>query len=173
LLLHRDVATWSVAEPSLGIVAACSATLRPLFKGWGLGWGSVKARKSDNFSGPSLGPSIGNNQAQYLETGSTEEFVGPRSRVADEESLGSDIELKSREKSPSQDMNVSWYSGSTTPSKDSQTRPGKAINVLTSIDVTVQPVESVTQPSLSCDKDGLYGERRNLSRGSMSPKLEK
>lgn len=33
----RDVAIWSVAEPSLGIIAGCMATLRPLVKGFGFG----------------------------------------------------------------------------------------------------------------------------------------
>lgn len=32
-----DVATWSVLEPSLGIIAGCVATLRPLFKHLGFG----------------------------------------------------------------------------------------------------------------------------------------
>ncbi|KAH8883947.1 hypothetical protein GQ53DRAFT_629792, partial [Thozetella sp. PMI_491] len=32
-----DVAIWSVMEPSLGIIAGCIATLRPLFKSWGFG----------------------------------------------------------------------------------------------------------------------------------------
>ncbi|KAK8055260.1 hypothetical protein PG993_000487 [Apiospora rasikravindrae] len=31
-----DVATWSVLEPALGIIAGCIATLRPLFKNFGL-----------------------------------------------------------------------------------------------------------------------------------------
>ncbi|KAJ4394185.1 hypothetical protein N0V93_003402 [Gnomoniopsis smithogilvyi] len=32
-----DVAIWSVLEPSLGIMAGCMATMRPLFKGFGIG----------------------------------------------------------------------------------------------------------------------------------------
>lgn len=36
-MLIRDVAIWSVLEPSLGIIAGCVATLRPLFKGLGFG----------------------------------------------------------------------------------------------------------------------------------------
>lgn len=36
-LLIRDVAIWSVLEPSLGIIAGCVATLRPLFKDLGFG----------------------------------------------------------------------------------------------------------------------------------------
>ncbi|KAM0330486.1 hypothetical protein ACHAQA_003430 [Verticillium albo-atrum] len=35
-----DVAIWSVMEPALGIIAACVATFRPLFKNWGFGWSS-------------------------------------------------------------------------------------------------------------------------------------
>ncbi|KAG7142001.1 hypothetical protein HYQ45_018794 [Verticillium longisporum] len=33
-----DVAIWSIMEPALGIIAACTATFRPLFKNWGFGW---------------------------------------------------------------------------------------------------------------------------------------
>lgn len=37
LVRTRDVAIWSVLEPSLGIIAGCVATLRPLFKDLGFG----------------------------------------------------------------------------------------------------------------------------------------
>ncbi|KAK6865659.1 hypothetical protein PG995_002187 [Apiospora arundinis] len=39
-----DVATWSVLEPALGIIAGCIATLRPLFKSLGLS-GLKRSRK--------------------------------------------------------------------------------------------------------------------------------
>jgi len=32
----RDLAIWTVLEPSLGIIAGCAATMRPLLKAWGL-----------------------------------------------------------------------------------------------------------------------------------------
>lgn len=37
--LHEtiDIAVWSVIEPGLGILAGCTATIRPLFKGMGFG----------------------------------------------------------------------------------------------------------------------------------------
>jgi len=42
LYVSIDVAIWSVMEPALGIIAACVATYRPLFKTWGFGWGSTR-----------------------------------------------------------------------------------------------------------------------------------
>ncbi|KAK8050368.1 hypothetical protein PG994_012098 [Apiospora phragmitis] len=43
-----DVATWSVLEPALGIIAGCIATLRPLFKNFGLN--GLKRSKKYNSS---------------------------------------------------------------------------------------------------------------------------
>ena len=39
---YRDVGIWSVMEPALGIIAACVATFRPLFRSWGFGWTTTK-----------------------------------------------------------------------------------------------------------------------------------
>lgn len=47
-----DIAVWTVLEPSVGIIAGCIATLRPLFKRWGFGPRST-AKESDP-AGPSL-----------------------------------------------------------------------------------------------------------------------
>jgi hypothetical protein len=40
-------------EPALGIMAACIATYRPLFKTWGFGWGSTR-RTTDAHNNYSL-----------------------------------------------------------------------------------------------------------------------
>lgn len=34
-------------EPALGIIAACVATFRPLFRGWGFGWTSTRTGHSN------------------------------------------------------------------------------------------------------------------------------
>lgn len=44
---------WSIMEPAFGIIAACMATFRPLFKNWGFGWTSGKRSGGD--SGKSTG----------------------------------------------------------------------------------------------------------------------
>ncbi|KAM0287677.1 hypothetical protein ACHAQH_000206 [Verticillium albo-atrum] len=41
-----DVAIWSIMEPALGIIAACTATFRPLFKNWGFGWTSKRSNRN-------------------------------------------------------------------------------------------------------------------------------
>lgn len=52
------MAIWSVLEPSLGIIAGCIATLRPLFKGLGIGRSTThssselaSSRRAHNFRG--------------------------------------------------------------------------------------------------------------------------
>ncbi|KAG7137234.1 hypothetical protein HYQ45_005385 [Verticillium longisporum] len=47
-----DVAIWSIMEPALGIIAACTATFRPLFKNWGFGWTSKRGPRIDNIHSP-------------------------------------------------------------------------------------------------------------------------
>ncbi|KAF3344851.1 hypothetical protein BJF96_g8484 [Verticillium dahliae] len=47
-----DVAIWSIMEPALGIIAACTATFRPLFKNWGFGWTSRRGPRNDNVHSP-------------------------------------------------------------------------------------------------------------------------
>lgn len=46
---YSDVATWSVIEPALGIIAGCIATLRPLFKNMGFS-GLKRSRKYNSSS---------------------------------------------------------------------------------------------------------------------------
>jgi hypothetical protein len=45
-LVDSDVAIWSVMEPALGIIAACVASFRPLFRSWGFGVRSTNAYPS-------------------------------------------------------------------------------------------------------------------------------
>ncbi|KAK7951134.1 uncharacterized protein PG986_006862 [Apiospora aurea] len=61
-----DVATWSVLEPALGIVAGCIATLRPLFKNLGLSalkrsrkYSSGNNKKQSHSGGSSTGAGSG------------------------------------------------------------------------------------------------------------------
>jgi hypothetical protein len=46
-----DVAVWAVMEPSLGIIAGCAATLRPLFTGWGFGPSSSSSSNRPTYGG--------------------------------------------------------------------------------------------------------------------------
>ncbi|KAH6689028.1 integral membrane protein [Plectosphaerella plurivora] len=46
LYVTIDVGMWSIMEPALGIIAACLATYRPLFKNWGFGWTANKRSRS-------------------------------------------------------------------------------------------------------------------------------
>lgn len=58
LYVTIDVAIWSIMEPALGIIAACLATYRPLFKNWGFGWTSNKRSRSPS---KSLGKDTGSS----------------------------------------------------------------------------------------------------------------
>lgn len=46
-----DFAIWSVVEPSLGIMAGCIASIRPLFKTWGFGLNRSRRSASRQFQG--------------------------------------------------------------------------------------------------------------------------
>lgn len=62
-----DVAIWSVMEPSLGIMAGCLATLRPLFKGFGIGRNVTRGYLDRYMPGSStLGRSNGGNKSFRL-----------------------------------------------------------------------------------------------------------
>lgn len=41
---------WSIMEPAFGIIAACLATFRPLFKNFGFGWTNSKHSRSNSKS---------------------------------------------------------------------------------------------------------------------------
>lgn len=69
LYVTIDVGMWSIMEPALGIIAACLATFRPLFKNWGFGWTANKRSRSPS---KSLGK----------ETGSSGSTSGKRSSFA-------------------------------------------------------------------------------------------
>ena len=87
--LNRDVAIWSVMEPSIGIIAGCTATLRPLFKSWGFGWSSGKNSENDAPGGGYRG-----SRKSGFGTLEQKNMGGSRNRVEDEESSGgSEIEL--------------------------------------------------------------------------------
>jgi len=95
LLCYSDVAIWSVMEPSLGIIAGCAATLRPLFKAWGFG---PKSRLRDRHSYHSQSRSGRNggwpsSQSQHLQKMS-KSTSGSRTVRRDElDDARSDIEL--------------------------------------------------------------------------------
>ncbi|EEY19918.1 conserved hypothetical protein [Verticillium alfalfae VaMs.102] len=52
MVFYMRQSIWSIMEPALGIIAACTATFRPLFKNWGFGWTSKRDPRDDNIHSP-------------------------------------------------------------------------------------------------------------------------
>lgn len=57
-----DVAIWSVMEPSLGIIAGCVATLRPLFKSLGFG---KQTTQRYGYGSSRYGPSVSTDRRTW------------------------------------------------------------------------------------------------------------
>ncbi|CCF38022.1 integral membrane protein [Colletotrichum higginsianum] len=157
-----EVATWSVLEPALGIIAASVTSLRPLFHNWGFGWGS-KGKQS----GPS-GPGWAKTSGPQGKKGpSAPNIAGMKSEMSDstgrtyddiEQALsgtGSDIELNKMRYEGGDEED--GYEGSR-PSSDlgqrnhvqetqvSHKRPN-VINVRTSIDIMSHTIDHPLSPT--------------------------
>ncbi|KAH7123461.1 integral membrane protein [Dactylonectria estremocensis] len=97
LYVSINIAIWTVMEPALGIIAACIATFRPLFKHRGFGWSSenegyvVNPSQSHRATGQWHPPTEGQPNAT-LRIMSLAATSG-RNRNPDEESIGSEYEL--------------------------------------------------------------------------------
>lgn len=135
-----DVGIWSVMEPSLGIIAGCIATLRPLVKSWGFGKETTAGHPTTYpRSNPPRSWAHSARVMKNMESGSpptSNTYISNRDSAANTLENGSEIELQ----------------GAVQPTgKSSMTRTsiGKAstpvwldlprtdmINVRTSIDVT-------------------------------------
>lgn len=154
-----DVAIWSVMEPSLGIIAGCVATLRPLFKTMGFGkpttqrygygygssrygasaasdrrtWGFARNTMQKLSDGPFFPSTIDSSR---LESG-----AGVQSMSNNDES-DMDFEMQPQEPAPASTQ----YHGkgivstriASTPWEDF-TGQGSGINVHTSVNISSQP----------------------------------
>ena len=92
--LSSDVLVWTAVELSLGIIAGCIATLRPLFRAWGFGSNGSSALYTSGSKGP-VGDSIAWNQSRGMHK--LQESVSipvPRATASKQSDMsGSDIEL--------------------------------------------------------------------------------
>ncbi|OLN94339.1 hypothetical protein CCHL11_02967 [Colletotrichum chlorophyti] len=155
-----EIAIWSVLEPGLGIIAASTTSLRPLFQGWGFGWSNHSKP-----SGPSAGWANSDGLPRNKETPSPMNRGGLTSGDTDstdrtythdmEQALsgtGSDIELN---KASRDNGHCGEYPESRPSSeleqrdsaRDTQMSSRPVINVRTSIDILSHTADHVLPPT--------------------------
>lgn len=153
-----DVAIWSVMEPSLGIIAGCVATLRPLFKSMGFGkqttqrYGYGSSRYGASAASDRRTWGLGRNTMQKLSDGpfspSTidssrlESGAGIHPTTSNNDESDLDFELQPQGPAPASTQ----YHGkgivstkiASTPWEDFAAH-GSGINVHTSVNISSQP----------------------------------
>jgi hypothetical protein len=81
-------------EPALGIIAACVATFRPLFKGWGFGWTSSRGAVGPGPTSPHIRLSHARRRSSAKLVKPREVIIGPPPPTA---RRSSDMHLRRRE----------------------------------------------------------------------------
>lgn len=152
-----DVAIWSVMEPSLGIIAGCVATLRPLFKGMGFGkpttqrYGYGSSRYGPSAASDRRAWGLGRNTMQKLSDGPSSPSTIDSSRLEsgagiqstsnnDESDL--DFEMQPQGSAP---VSTKYHGKGIVSTKIASTpwedfaAQGSGINVHTSVNISSQP----------------------------------